>query len=103
MEREDGLDSADVKNQLCIMVIIAQANMKNDSYDHVEEIKQYLIDKCQIYALLTSQLTDKIPNPFQAMRVLRCIVERLKAQGMTTKATILKIQIVNIRKRFLNI
>ena len=31
-----------------IMVIIAEAKKKNETYDHVEGIKKYLIDKCQI-------------------------------------------------------
>ena len=31
-----------------IMVIIAQPKNKNDDYNHVAEIKKYLIDKCQV-------------------------------------------------------
>jgi type III restriction enzyme len=31
-----------------IMVIIAQPKYKGDDYDHVAEIKKYLIDKCQV-------------------------------------------------------
>ncbi len=38
------------------------------------------------YSLLTSQLTDKIPNAFEARRVIEDVVERLKKDGVTEEA-----------------
>lgn len=38
------------------------------------------------YALLTSQLTEKIPNPFEAKRILDDVVKGLKDRGMSEKS-----------------
>ncbi len=37
------------------------------------------------YSLLTSQLTDKIPNPFEARRILGEVVDGLKGKGASEK------------------